>query len=525
MRAYRASWMLACWLGAGMAWAAEPPAPTSPEAALKQAESLQSEGKLDEAIDVLKDGMKAFPDHERLRHALSLAYLQDDNEFWALKVLRDYEQEHPPACNTRAFQAWIHIHQANFDLADEILSMPGCDTPPYVLARQLLLRAHMNAQQGQHGEAEKLAREARELGRYYEEDKALLDAMTARYEPGRLPLASWRADLALGWTSNGLAGSPVDPADMGSDTGSSLTQLDLRFRAVVPASRTVRPVIEGQFRMLDLASDTVSALSYRQPTFRPGILIGDTTPRLLLTYGFDAVQISGSDRYDDGPLWYSEAHRFDYEIEATDNLFAFGGGGHRWYRESGRTRWEAEQGLALGLPLTDGLRLMTGASARWHRAENDAYDAYGGTLIGQLIQRLPEGLEARLNVSASYDDYPRSHGYFGGSEGDKRTDGQIRLKPSLWSPSWSGLRIGLDYEYSQRNSTAANYEYTDHRVLLHGVWVMDSDRFGSDLIPVEGREPLPHNVSASGEVSSDEMRIRDLMRQDEAVKRGSSCLN
>lgn len=525
MRAYRASLMLAFWLGAGVAGAAEVPPPASPDAALKQAEQLRSANELDEAIDVLKRAVKAFPDHERLRHALSLAYLEDENEFWALKVLRDYEQDHPPACDTRALQAWIHIQQANFDLADEILSIPGCDTPPYVLARQLLLKAHMNAQQGNHEQAEELVREARELGRYYEEDKTLLDAMTARYDPGRLPLASWRADLALGWTSNGLAGSPVDPADVGADTASSLVQLDLRLRTVIPASRTLRPVIEGQFRMLDLAAGTVSALSYRQPSLRPGILIGDTTPRLLLTYGFDAVQIAGSDRYDEGPLWYSEAHRFDYEIEVNDNLFAFGGGGHRWYRESGRTRWEAEQGLALGLPLTDDLRLMTGASARWHRAENEAYDAYGGTLVGQLIHRLPAGLEARLNVSGSYDDYPRSQGYFGGSKGEKRTDSQIRVKPGLWSPLWSGLRVGLDYEYSHRASTAANYEFTDNRVLLHGVWVMDSDRFGVDLIPVEGREPLPHNVSASGELSGDEMRIRDLMRQDEAVKRGSSCLN
>ncbi|MFW5740814.1 MAG: hypothetical protein ACOC1F_10665, partial [Myxococcota bacterium] len=134
-------------------------------------------------------------------------------------------------------------------------------------------------------------------------------------------------------------------------------------------------------------------------------------------------------------------------------------------------------------------------------------------------------LEARVNLSYSYDDYLRSHGYFPGSFGDKRVDKQVRVQPGLWSPSWDGFRVGVDYEYSDRRSTAANYDYTDHRVMLHGVWTMDSDRFGIDLVPVEGREPLPHGAAASGELSGDEMRIRDLMRQDEAVKRGSSCLN
>ncbi|MFW5741489.1 MAG: tetratricopeptide repeat protein, partial [Myxococcota bacterium] len=169
------AWLgMAVWLVAGAALA-EPPAPSSPEQALQQAEELRAKGDLDAAIDVLKQGMKSFPEHERLRHALSLAYLEDDNEFWALKVLREYEQEHPPACNTRALQAWIHIQQANMDLAEEILDIPGCDRPPQVLARHLLLRAHLQAQLDNDQEAAQLTDEAREAGRYYEEDKALLD--------------------------------------------------------------------------------------------------------------------------------------------------------------------------------------------------------------------------------------------------------------------------------------------------------------------------------------------------------------
>lgn len=516
--------LLASSLTVAVAQAEEPP-PASPSAAIARADGKRSKGDLKGAIASLKAAVNTFPDNERLRHALSVAYLDDGNDFWALKVLTEYEQEHPPACDTRALQAWIHIRKANFDLAEEILDTPGCDMPPHVHARHLLLRARIADQQGEDAKAERLVEEARSQDRFYEEDKTALDALSQRYDPGRMPVTSWRVDLATGWTSNGLAGSPVDPADVDVDTSSYLTQLDARFRVVVPASRSIRPVLETQLRLMELGAQTVSALSYRQPSLRPGVLLGDTFPRLLLTYSFDAVQLAGGDRYEDGPLWYSEGHRFDYELEATDNLFAFGGGGHRSYRESGRTRWEAEQGLAAGFSITDDFRLMSGVSARWHRAENEAYDANGMTVLLQALYRLPAELEARLNLSYSYDDYPRSTGYFQGSMGAARTDSQVRIKPGLWSPSFSGVRFGVDWEYSHRSSTAENYAFDDNRVLVHGVWVMDGDRFGADLIPPEGREPMPHAVSAEGQLSSEEMRIRDLMRQDEAVKRGSSCLN
>ena len=130
MRAIGPSFALACALLTGGAFAQQGTPPSSPEAAMYQAAELRRAGQLKEALRALKSGMRAFPDHERLRHALSLAHLADGNEFWALKVLKEFEQEHPPACNTRAFQAWILIKQANFEAAQQVLDLGGCDTPP-----------------------------------------------------------------------------------------------------------------------------------------------------------------------------------------------------------------------------------------------------------------------------------------------------------------------------------------------------------------------------------------------------------
>ena len=147
----------------------------------------------------------------------------------------------------------------------------------------------------------------------------------------------------------------------------------------------------------------------------------------------------------------------------------------------------------------------------------------GGTALAQFQVVLALKAEARLNASYSHETFPRSRGYFSGALLEERIDNLARVKAGLWSPAWSGVRVGLDYEFSKRASTADAYAYTDHRTFLHVAWVMDTDRFGVRTVGEQGRTPLKHGTGPGDGPSSD-VRIRDLMRQDEAVKQGSSCL-
>jgi hypothetical protein len=100
----------------------------------------------------------------------------------------------------------------------------------------------------------------------------------------------------------------------------------------------------------------------------------------------------------------------------------------------------------------------------------------------------------------------------------------VRVGAGIWSPTSHGLRLGLDHEYTSRDSTAVAYSFTDHRALLHLSYSYDSDRWGVTRIGAEGRVPLQHGVAAADDEGDQQMKIRDLMRQDEAVQRGSSCL-
>lgn len=476
------------------------------------------------SLEILKPALVAFPDDARIRHATAQAYLDDHNEFWALKVLEDFVVSHEPACDTRAFAASVYLGQANFDLAEQSLSTDACDGSPEVRARFALLRALVARERGDDRRARSLVDGALGEPSVYAEDLAAMEALSSDMDPGREPLGSWRLAIGLGWTQNGMAGSPQDPVDASSDTSSALGQLDASARLVVPASATVRPVVDVQLRTFELASEDVAFLSYRQPAIRPGLLFGASYPRLLVSYGFDALQIEGGDRFDRGPLWYSESHRADYELELSGALLVFGGAGHRTYREMARSRWEAEQGVAGGLSPAPWLNLMVGLTVRWAQAHVDAYDSEGFSAVTRLTGRLPGDFNARLSASLSVDDYPNSAGYFAGAGGASRTDAQVRLVPGLWSPDWEGVQVGVDYELSHRDSSAANYSYTDHRVLLHLVWSADSDPLGPPTVGAEGRVPMRYGLGSQGRAGADRLRIRDLMREDEAVKRGSSCL-
>ncbi|MFC1643010.1 hypothetical protein ACFL5O_10065, partial [Myxococcota bacterium] len=387
-----------------------------------------------------------------------------------------------------------------------------------------LLRAEVAGLRNNEPLARNLVVQAHQLNRRYDEDHRLLESLMRRYEPHRSPLLSWNLDVGAGWTSNGLAGSPVDRATSDHAQGSPLLTLNLRARWVPTDWRPIRPLAEVQFKATQLLATTTHELSTRQPTLRLGALWGRKTPRLLVAYGYDFVQAEGGDRYDKGPLLYSEAHRGEYELDVTDTVIAFGAVGRRFYREAGRTRLEMEQGLAKGWILSDTLRLTTGLSLRVYEARNRAYDQMGGTGLARLDITLPAGFELRETLSVSGDIYPNSEGFFDSSQLAPRRETLARVGAGLWSPPWSGLRIGTQYEHSGRDSSAGAYSYTDHRVLGQLVWNSDSDRVRVSRIASEGRVPLRHGTRDAPTDSRSKVDVRDLMQQDEALRRGSSCL-
>jgi hypothetical protein len=249
---------------------------------------------------------------------------------------------------------------------------------------------------------------------------------------------------------------------------------------------------------------------------RPGVLLGRGQRRALLAYRYESLLLAGDDRYQSGPLWFYDAHRGELEIEFS-GLTVFGGIGKRSFRQIGRSRLEADGGMGGAFKVGSRLRLLGALSGRFYDAKNDAYDLRGASLLIAADFRLPRHWTTRVGFLASEDLYPHSTGYF---SPDKRHERLLKMSASAFSPPLRDhLKLGLTYEFSTRESTAQPYAYTDHRLLAKLIWTFTADPWLPAAVSPSDHVALDYGLN-SGEQTE---RVQDLLRQDEAVQRSSSC--
>ncbi|MFH1086081.1 MAG: hypothetical protein V1772_10000, partial [Chloroflexota bacterium] len=165
-----------------------------------------------------------------------------------------------------------------------------------------------------------------------------------------------------------------------------------------------------------------------------------------------------------------------------------------------------------------------------HRAAHPAYNLLGGTLIGSAALQPHRWLQTKARLVLSVDGFTDSEGYFLDTNNqalaDRRLDLMIKGGFELWTAAWSGLRAGLSYEVAHRQSSVDAYTYTDHRVLVRCRWQLHLDPWAPrTAAPPRGHVPLPHGLGAQGGAPADDERIQDLLRQEDAARRGSTCVD
>ena len=496
----------------------------SPEAAVQQARRLERRGHRDQSQELLRRAAAKQPKSELIALARADAYLNEENPFWALKVLGEFMVAHPPACASRALAARIHIQQANLDQAEQLVSSPDCDQPQETKVRALLLKAQIAELRGDTKTARANVFEARALGRRYEEDDDQLRVLITRYDPYRLPTASWNLDFASGGTSHGMAGVPADLVAPRAIGGSSLLVLNLRTRLVFSQAPTPRAFADAELRLTQLFATPNRSLSTRQPTLRIGLMIGREQPRLIAAYAYDFVHLEGGDAGVPGPLLYSEAHRAEYQLKVTPWVTAVGSVGGRIFQESDRTRFESEHGLVADIAVSETLQLTMGASWHVYKAQRRVFDQNGIAGLVGLGILTPQGFELRETISLVGDVYPASQNFFDPLRSERRKDLLLRIGAELWAPDVHGVRLGFGYDYTDRNSTAHDYDYADHRALLHLRWQSDSDKLSGTRISAPGRIPMRYDSGKTKGASQPKAEVSDVLRQDETVRRSSSCL-
>jgi hypothetical protein len=480
-----------------------------------------------EALDALKAARGVHG--EAGWHALLMAraYLGLDNKVWARRVLAARMARAPEDCEARQWLAWVQIADADLVGGAETLEGNKDDCPRDgdnpERARAALFEAFI-ASQGEtpddDARAEAALARVRESERLYAEDDALLDKLQRVIDPSARPPLALRLDSRMGWTSNALLGSPLDPGASSGDFASGLGELALWGAFTWPTKGLISPFVEAEVKGQGFQEQEVQDLSYVSFALRPGLAWRLGLATLRTAYRLDAVLLSGGDRYGAGPLWFYQGHRGELELELGSALTVFGGAGHRSFRDLGRTRVESDFGLGGGGALGSRVFLLGAMSGRVFRATNAAWSLWGMTALASANLALPAKLSARALVSLSLDDYPDSAGFF---DEEARRDWNLKQRIELWSPSWAGVRLGASYQWAQRWSRADRFSFTDHRVLGLLRFAFKADPWRPRTSRPEGHIALDYGLDAEGGGLGE--RLQDLLRQDEDAQRGSSCID
>ncbi|MBW2735411.1 MAG: hypothetical protein JRH20_23755 [Deltaproteobacteria bacterium] len=491
-------------------------------------------GAAKEALAEAKQASARHPKDPRLARLVAHVYLARKNSFWAQRVLMEAISLDEGDCESRGWLAWIQLQEGDLDLAKETLGEGDCPKTAPDGGRWALLAAMMARAEKNTKRFVKKVDQATEAGALYPEDRVLWRGLHRRAHPGFMMPLRLRAEVGLGYTSNINAGLPLTSSADGAsrpEISAGMSVADLHAQLVLPWWR-LKPALEFGLRgqaIDDFASDRQALdtrdASYLQLSARPGLYLPVGRARLFLGYHADLFFLRGGDRYDGSGLAFFEGHRLEGELERA-SLTLFWGAGRRIFRQISRARWEIDGGVGYGFSALQGrFNLLMALSLRSYFSEGDAFDATGATVLSAARYVLGKGFYMRASAALGVDFYPEAPradplaNTLGGA------DFQLKARLAVWSPAWHGVRAGLRYQFSWRETELqVSFPYRDHR-LFFGVRVSFSmNPWEPSVVSPPGHVAFPHGERAAADGMAEE-RIRDLLRQDEAAQRGSSCVN
>jgi len=436
------------------------------------------------------------------------SYLAAGNGPWAERALQRHRR-HPQAA---AWLALIYAQDGDVALARRTLEAAGAAScSPAEVNRLRLLGAWTALLAGDAADAAQQLASVNGRSGLFPEDR---DAWLALFRRADLQWAAPFAgslELHTGYTSNSLAGSPTDPGRAAPPGGLARLSAEGRWTGRGRA----RPRAEVALRGLGLENSAARELSYAEVRGRVGTQWGSATSAFLAGELLSLPEQANSRYY--------TAARGELERQLAGDAAVAAAVGRRRFRDPARTRWEAELGGAGRLGA-----FTLGGTVRWHDADEDAYDLRGALVA--MAARLPLGRGATLQATASaaYSSFHHSGGLAGRrahGTSEKRSDLTGRLTLALWSRARHGLRLGLGAELARQDSTADrvpgfDFDYTERRVTVRLRW--QGEGLGWTVRTVRPGDHVPLPWGLGGEDGLDG-RVLDLLRQDEELRRGSSC--
>ncbi len=472
-------------------------------------------------MEQLRQAVARHPDDPLLPLWLARAYLLDGNLFWAERTLRGALDRQGGNLQARLWLACVHLRQGDPELAGrDLAAAVGQPEGPWA-SRKTLLEAFRSHLAEDHQAARRDLATIGRRSQLFAEDRPMWRTLHRWLDPWWLDPLGGDLELGIGHTSNALAGAPTDPGAPG--TSSALADLTVRARLAPPVGRRLRPVLDLELLGHGLDKPAYRELSSLQSAARLGVLLTHGSQRFLLGVRAERLLL------DQSPSRYAVARRVEMEVEWRSGWLALAGAGHRDYRDDRRTRREWDAGVGGPVRLLSGVSTVVGATVRGADAHSPAYDLRGASVAAAARFSLGRGVTARVAATMVWDDYPHS----GGREGElafgtaeRRRDLLGKLTLGVWSPSWRRVRAGLEWQLARRDSTADDrpgfdFDYRESRARLLLRWTFSSDPWAPRTVRPPDHVPLEWGLGRGDQVEDE--RIIDLLRQDEELRRGSSC--
>ncbi len=473
----------------------------------------------------LKDLVRKYPNKPELARLLSTVYIKENNPFWAEKALQNSLDRQKNDCITRSWLTWLYLNQGYLDLAEEMLAEPGCPVLDSEKTRWTLLQAYLAGLRENQNQQIKTLERMTLYHRILPEDKSFYKYLKRQSNPGWHEPLILKIKMDTGYTSNVTAQASTIKPDLEGEKSSTFMKANLYGQLIWPNNRTIRPAIDLNLKgrlLNELDSDDHGHKdNYLDVMVRPGFYVRNSLPRLFAGFRWDLFLLNIEDQYQKPPTIYHESYRGEVALETALGISFFAGGGKRFFRQDGRSRWEVDGGIGFSGRTTPRWRLLSALTARHLVARDEQYNKSGGSLL--FVNRLDLGWDfsARLGLTMSYDHYPNSPTSKGGRD--------FFIKPSIiiWSPEYKNARIGGYYEFSRRESTAeVSFSFTEHLGGIQIAWHFSMDPWAPRSFKPANHIPLPYgSITDDRGIGTEEERIQDLLRQDEASRQGSSCVN
>jgi len=486
----------------------------------RAAEALLAEGRARDAVAGLRDAVAAHPGDLPLSLLLARAYLAEDNLFWAERALRQAAERHPGDAGVLAWLACVHLRQGDPQLVAEDLRAEHRPDGGPEGARWSLLEAWRAVLAGDREAAAVALAAVSRRTVVFAEDRAQWTVLHELADAAWIPPLSVAALLAAGRTDNALAGAPTDPGEPGGASG--VGRLELRAR-VVPPGRSARALAE-----LEVFGEGFAAHAYRElgnldASVRLGAVLPGERRRTTVAYRAGLLLL------DQEPSRYAESHRVELERETAGDWVFFAGFGRRSYRDDRRSRWEGDVGIGGGVGTLAGAPLVVGATARLADADSPAYDQVGVSVAATTRIDVGRGRSARVSLTAAWDHYPDSGGARGAEvfgTREERRDLSGRLSIELAARLRRGLTAGVEVRLAARDSTADDapgfdFDSREVRALATLRWRRTADPWAPRTVRPAGHVRLDWGLVGGEEEGAES--ILDLLRQDEELRRGSSC--